>query len=259
MNIPTPQKSRRRSMPMVDDYGRLRTVIEPKMHLPLPRRGLLVATALASLLAATGCTETRYAPISAEEPGADPLRRLERVVEYERNEELLTQPFACALLLPVAGEPVAAPLAVIIEESITRHLALRIPRVIVGDFRDQQARYHGVTIASMRDALPLAKTMKCEALVEARIIAAEGTFVVFYAGYQLGLDLRVLRVRDNKELWRSRHAGSRSSGGLPLSLAAPVFVWSAASLARDEEAIHSLVDELVRRLFVTWPSARRLG
>ncbi len=234
-------------------------MIELKTLMPTLRRCPLVATALASLLAATGCTEMRYVPISAEEPGTDSLRRLERVVEYERSDELLTQPFACVLLLPIAGEPVAAPLVAAIEESITRHLALRIPRVIVGDFRDQQARYHGVTIASMRDALPLATTMKCEALVEARVIAAEGTFVIFYAGYQLGLDLRVVRVRDSKELFRSRHTGSRSSGGLPVSLAAPVSVWSAASLARDEEAIHSLVDELVRRLFVTWPSARRLG
>jgi hypothetical protein len=211
------------------------------------------------LLISVACTETKYVPIRAEETGERQSLPLERIVEFDRREELLTEPPGCVVLSPIETKTVSPALAELIEDAAIRHLSVRVRRVIAGAFRDQQARYHGIVFADPKGAPALARALGCDGLVEARITEAGATYAVFFASYRMGLELRVVRVRDGLELWRSRHLSQRMTGSVPVSLGAPVAVISASSLVSDGEAVHSLVDEILRRLFVTWPSTRRLG
>jgi hypothetical protein len=211
------------------------------------------------LLIGAACTETKYVPIRAEETGERQSLPLERIVEFDRREELLTEPPGCVVVSPLETKTVSPALATLIEESAIRHLSVRVRRVIAGAFRDQQARYHGIVLADPKGLPALARALGCDGIVEVRTTEAGATYAIFFASYRMGLELRLVRVRDGLELWRSRHLSQRMSGGVPVSLGVPVAAVSATSLASDEEAVHSLVDEILRRLFSTWPSTRRLG
>lgn len=219
------------------------------------------AAAVLAALACAACSETRYVPIQPEDAAERQALPLDRVVEFDRREELLTDPPACVLVLPPAAQDknMTVQLAALIEEAATRHLSVRARRVIAGSYRDQQARYHGVVLRDSRSAAPLARALGCDTVIELRVTEADAAYAIFFASYRMALDLRLTRVRDGVELWRGRHLSQRMAGGVPISLGAPVAAASAAALASDGEAVHALVDEILRRLFSTWPAARRLG
>ena len=213
--------------------------------------GLVVAVAV-FLVAA--CSETRYVPISETPPDEDELAWLSRVVAFERDPRLLSEPPRCVLLQPPTGEAVDPHLAIIVEETLLRHLARRTPRTVTGSYRDRLAREHGLSLARAADILRLAEVARCDSVLEARIGHSDAFYAVVFAGYRLGLDLRLIRVANGITLWRAHHVAGRTDGGLPLGLSAVTSAWSATSLVHDEEAVHSLVDDLARRLFVTWPA-----
>ncbi len=213
------------------------------------------AAILALVLGA--CAQTRYVEMLADHGDEQPAHAIARTVEYRQDDLLLTHPPSCLLVVGDAGDSVAPEMVAIIEQSLTRHLALRARRVLAGETRDRDARRLGVTGLDPGNARYLAGRLGCEGVVEYKVTDAEARYLLFYTRLAMTLDARVLRTADGMELWRARHATARSSGGPPTSFAAVFSAWSATELAGDAEAVEGLVEEIVRRLMVTWPIARR--
>ena len=211
---------------------------------------------MALLLFAAGCAQTRYVEMQGETAKDGALPALARRVEFRLDDQLLTRPLACLLVVGTGRDRIAPELAELIEQSLTRHLLQRSKRVIAGIQRDQQARYHGIAAIDRRNARLLADRLRCDGLVEYDVADAESHYLVFYTRLSMKFDVRTVRLADGAELWHARHAGARSVGGPPTSLASIVSVWSATELASDDEAAATLVEEIVRRMMATWPIAK---
>ena len=210
-----------------------------------------------AVLTASGCSQTRYVEMPPDQPAAESASSISRTVEFRLDDLLLTQPPRCLLIVGRDRERVAPELAGLIEQSLTRHLLQRMPRVISGAQREQQARYHGFPVADGANARRLAGKLGCDGLLEYEVVDAEAHYLLFYTRLSMKLDVRAIRLSDGAELWRARHATTKSSGGPPTSLASVVSIWSATELAGDDEAAAGLVEEIVRRIMATWPIVKR--
>ena len=72
-----------------------------------------------------------------------------------------------------------------------------------------------------------------------------------------GRTVRGIRIGDGRELWKARHQGIRSDGGLPLSpVSAAVSSFEATRFHLDDDITASLTDDVVRRLIATLPDTR---
>lgn len=227
-------------------------------HTPSQTCGKTIAAVALMMVAGwlSACAETRYVSFSEVSPKESDGAAVSRVVAFERDPRLLSQPPRCVVFQQLPANTVDPRLALIIEDTILRHLSRRVSRMVSGSYRDRLARERGLDPARQKDTIKLAAAAGCDAVLSAEIIDPEAFYALVIAGYRLGLDLRLVRVVDGVPMWRSRHVAQRSDGGLPLGFSALTAAWSASSFAQDEESVHSLVDDLARRLFATWPARR---
>lgn len=223
-----------------------------------PRASAIVAVAWAIAVAGLvgACAETRYTSFAEAPPPSDDLATLPRVVAFERDPRLLSERPRCVLVQSASSESVDPQLAAIVEDSLVRYLSRRAASVVAGSYRDRLAREHGLDPSQAPDLPKLARTARCDTVLAVRILDPEALYAVVIATYRLGLELQLVRIADEATLWRARHVTRRSEGGLPLGLSALTSAWSASAFAQDEETVHSLADDIARRLFATWPAAR---
>ena len=122
------------------------------------------------------------------------------------------------------------------------------------------ARRMACDLVRSEDRLALAEALDCDTIVVTELTGADHSFLLVWSEVRIGLDVRLVRIRDQRVLWRGRHVADRSAGGLPLSplgIAAQAF--SSVRFSSDPEVWHSVLDDAVRRIVSTLPDARTIA
>jgi hypothetical protein len=219
------------------------------MTAPLP----ILAVSLAAVVL-SACTETRYVAYddSEKEGGA-----FNRTVEFEVKKTFYDDPPECAVVLPFQVEGKAHPHSGIIENAMARQLSGRMTRVVGPMERNHLTRNLAVDLSHTGDRKTFARSTKCGFVLEAKPWNTESTYLVFWSQARIGLEMSLIRVRDDKVVWQARHVAARSDGGIPLSPVSAIYnIFQAASFQGDGDVNFSLADDAVRRIVKTLPDVR---
>ncbi len=216
-------------------------------------RARLIAMAVAAALFVGACSSTSYGPFLEDAAAPAPL---ERRVAYELDDAYYSERFSCVAIIAVAGQPFGE-LALEIETSLARHASTYFGSVIGAAETRRLERSLGLTLDDPGDRRWFARRKKCELLLAWRAVDVSSTNALVWSEQRLGLELELIRARDGKILWHARHVTRRSDGGLPLSLfSAPITAFEAARFSEDTDVVPSMIDDVLRRTFVTLPVLR---
>ena len=209
--------------------------------------------AVISAVMLSGCAQTSY---RAYESAGSATPLVDREVRYALDREYYADSPACVAVMPAKGD-VGAEVATGVERSMARYLSQRVSRVISPLERRRIVREGGLDLARGDGRRLFAGIAGCAHFAEAEIKGAENTFVGVWSQRSIDLTLRLGRNSDGKVLWRAAHVASRSDGGLPLSAFSVAFnAIEAARFQNDDDVVPSMIDDVVRRIFVTLPDMR---
>lgn len=213
------------------------------------------AAVLLISVATVACSQVQYRtdnnnPTEATLP-------FERTVDYHVTRDFYDDPPRCAVIRPLRGGAAVTERGRLIEQAAARQLSFRLDRVIGPDYRDRLARELAVDLESESGGRRFANATRCDAALEISTDGPETTFALVWAAAKLELSLRLIRVRDGRELWRGRHAASRSEGTLPISpVSIPIGAFSAGRFHGDTDVFPSMADDVTRRILVSLPDTR---
>lgn len=201
----------------------------------------------------SGCARTQYRPY--EESSNSPID-LSQTVDSIVNPAFRDNPPDCIVVLPLKGTG-NSNFAGRIEKALVRHLSDNFPRVVGGQARDAAVTKlaFDMTISVDRRDFPLA--INCDAIFEYKVFKPRHVNVVIWSEIMIGLEARLVRLRDGLELWKARHIARRSEGGLsfsPFDLA--VNAYEATALSSDGDVVESVTEDLVRRLLKSMPDMK---
>lgn len=216
------------------------------------RAAVLVVSAAVVLMA---CTETRYTNLT----DITDIEQLPLyVVGVNITPALFDERSDCTIVLPpkaVAGLDMIEPL---VERTLGRHLSQKFARVIDGPKRRTVVRNYSLELRYPADRRDLAAITKCGTYLRTRIAGPGRTNLLVWSQVKIGLELTLIRVRDDRVLWRAMHRTDRSAGGVPFSpVGAIVHVISSASFTLDEDIVDSVVEDGIRRMVRALPDIRR--
>ena len=211
----------------------------------------------ASLLGAllvVACTETKYVPYDQAQTGPEfPYR----TVAFEIDREFYNNFPSCVLIMPPMAPEGIEKLPLIVETAIGRHLTEKFSRVIVPVERSIAVRRMAIDLTHPDDRKVLAKHLGCDTFVFTDLVDPKPTFLIVWSQIRLGIKLRMIRVGDDRVLWRAQHFANRSEGGIPLSpLGFLADSFSSTRFAADREIAESVVDDAIRRLVAPLPNVR---
>ena len=214
----------------------------------LPLLAMLAMTALAA------CAETRYVAYEDDEAIAS---LFSRSVAFKVAGAYYRDPPDCAVVMPFLADGRRPANAAIIENALARHLSAKVSSVVAAAERRRLARTLAVDLSRAQGRAALARAAGCGFLVEAAPWGGDGAYALVWTQARIGLEVRMIRARDDRVVWRARHAATRSKGGLPLSpFSAVTNVLTAARFNADGDVAFSMADDAVRRIFETLPSTR---
>ncbi len=201
------------------------------------------------------CTQVQYR--DDNNTPSDASLPFERTVDYQVSREFYVDPPRCAFIVPLQGAAAGTERGRVLEQAVARQLSLRLDRVIGPDRRDRLAREMAVDLQTESGSRRFAVASRCDAAVEVSTDGPEATFALVWAAAKLSLSLRLVRVRDGSELWRGRHAASRSEGTFPLSpLSIPIGAIGAGRFHSDADVFPSMADDVARRILISLPDTR---
>jgi hypothetical protein len=217
---------------------------------------IILAAALVAVPAA--CAETRYQAYDANPAAGSPF---DRTVEFQLTRAFFEDPPACATVLSFAAASGSgdggAGEGALVEDAVSRHLSLKLARVIGPHSRDRLARDMAVDLVDPRHRAAFARNARCDAFVTVRPWGGEGMFAVFWTQARIGIEIEMTRARDGRLLWKARHSATRSEGGLPLSPFAAAFsLFEVGRFETDGDMPASIIEDAVRRVATTLPDAR---
>jgi len=197
------------------------------------------------------CAETSFEAFDARDRGEVGALGL-RVVNYELSEMFFRSPPSCVLVLPVRD---AGDAALLIEESATRFLRGRFERVIGPHERRDDERRLALLTSTEEGRRTYLADQRCDTYLTLRLEQAEAIYALFWSARRIGLSASLNRTHDNQLIWRAAHTARRSDGGLPLSfLSIPLATYESTKFHLDNDAVPSMVDDVVRRMFSTLPA-----
>jgi hypothetical protein len=202
------------------------------------------------------CAETRYVKLGeADETTNSPYR----IVKVEMSEELIHSYPECVTIMPVIGKYNGSKGSQLVELSLSRHLHQKITRVIGPIERDYVARGMAADLGNSHDRQDVLTALSCEALLAVEVVEPEASSLLVWSRVRLGLDVKLMRWQDSKVLWRAKHIGQRSGGGFPVSIFGVVTeTYQSANFASDREVLHSMIDDVVRRIVASLPNGMRI-
>jgi hypothetical protein len=214
-------------------------------------RNLVFTVLIAQALSA--CTTTTY---RSHETKVPETMLASRDVFFDVADGLYRDPPDCVTILPSpAGTPLE--LAKIVERAAARHLREKVQRVIGPKARRRAGQKLTLDLTNKQDRKRFARIRTCRYFLEIHEVKAGDVYALVWSERSLTLALSLQRARDGAVAWRATHTASRSDGGLPLS---PISLGGAAiragMLHGDQEALPSLLDDAMRRMFVTLPDMR---
>jgi hypothetical protein len=208
------------------------------------------------LLGLQGCGPTAHVPLSEVTDQASPA--VFRTVGFHLSEAFWQAAPDCVVILP-SGPAAAASFegeARAVERAAARQAFERFDRVIGPDNRDRLERRLGLDLSNTGDRRRFARLTRCGHGIA---VAPEGgmAWAMVWAEVQITVELAMSALEDDKILWQARHTARRGDGGLPVS---PVSILmaagAAAAFAQDGDVMPSLIDDALRRTFLTLPDVR---
>ena len=209
--------------------------------------GMLVALALSA------CNTTTYRSYDSPVDESTPVFR---DVRYDVADNFYRDPPNCAVVL-AAPEDTPTELADMVERAADRHLREKLLRVISPAERQRVVRDLVLDLNNNQDRTRFARMRNCHHILRIHQAKADDTYAVVWSERQVTIELALHTARDSAVIWRAEHTASRGDGGLAMS---PLGLGGAALRAGlshgDSEITPSLVDDAMRRLFVTLPDLR---
>ena len=204
----------------------------------------------------TACAETTYTRFNED---SEALSFSTRTVSVEISPDFYNNFPNCTLILPSEAKIELAPIKELVEASLARFFTKKITRVIDGPTRNIHARRNSIDLTLPSDQKELAELLNCDAVVRTRIVNAGKTYLMVWSQVQIALEVIMIRVRDNKLLWRASHVADRSRGGIPLSpLGIVMDTFTSTNFSMDVEVMESVIDDAARRITRSLPNARIL-
>jgi len=215
----------------------------------------LLAVLLAPIFL-SGCLKTSYQPLALSSgPQAKEESFFERRVDFQLTNSFFAAAPSCAAI--VTKSPASPAIVRLVEESVERHLATRLPRVISGGRLRRVETTLGIDMASESDRRVFARQLRCNVVVEIDLGPVEDNYFVVWAQRGLTINLAMRGIMDGKLLWQARHTAGRADGGLPISIIdLPMSAVRAGMLRGDPELFASIADDAVRRMMKTLPDIR---
>ena len=204
-------------------------------------------------LALSACTATTY---RSHETKVQDTTLASHDVLFDIADGIYRDPPDCVTIL---SAPTGAPLglAKIAERAAARHLREKVQRVIGPRSRHKAEQKLALDLSDRQDQKRFAKIENCRFFLTIHEAISDDVYALVWSERSLTLALTIQRARDGAVVWRATHSASRSDGGLPLS---PFSLGGAAiragMLHGDQEALPSLLDDAMRRMFVTLPDMR---
>ena len=218
----------------------------------MARQELLFATTF-GVLVLGGCAQTSYRPFAAEGDTPVPFAR---EIRFERTDAMFRDPPDCVTVLPAEGD-VSRELASMAEASVARQLTGKVARVIGPQERLERVRKLAVDLGTESDRRYFARTERCRFVVKIAVVELGNVYLLVWSERRIGLSLELVRVEEGETLWRAHHTARRGDGGLPLSpVSVAMSAFEAGSFQADDDVLPSLLDDVLRRMFVTLPDFR---
>jgi len=218
----------------------------------------LAVAALAMVL--TGCAETAY--VEHGNPGAITAKAKEdafaRTVDFHLARAFYETPPSCVMVMPTTLKNVPLHVRQSIEDTVARHLASRVDKVIDARRVAGEARTRVFDPAFAPDRKRLARALGCDTVAEIESAGLDSVYAVVWAEISVDVHLTLKRARDAEVLWRGRHRARRGDGGLPIGLfGAGGGALAAGRLAGDADVLPSIIDDSLRRMMASLPDMRR--
>jgi hypothetical protein len=224
----------------------------------IERLPVVAVAALAMTLA--GCAETAY----VEHANARAVTAkgeedaFARTVDFHLARAFYATPPGCVMVAPTNLKTVPAGVRQAIEDTVARHLASRVDRVIDARRAAGEARRQAFDPAFAPDRARLARALQCDTVAEIDSAALDSLYAVVWTEISVDVHLTLKRARDGEVLWRGRHRARRGDGGLPIGLfGAGGGALAAGRLAGDADVLPSIIDDSLRRMMASLPDVRR--
>ena len=102
------------------------------------------------------------------------------------------------------------------------------------------------------------KKENCTSYAEVELLATEDDFLLVWARKALKISIRLYDANNGNTLWTAKHRAGRTGGSVPLSiLSAGVSIARAMRVSEDSDIYESIIDDAVRRMAKTLPSAKK--
>jgi len=98
----------------------------------------------------------------------------------------------------------------------------------------------------------IASALKCDALLIGEVIDYSSNHLGFYSQASIGVQMKLVRAKNNELLWEGNHIAKSQAGSVPLSPIGIIMgIYSAMENMTPEQMVH-VEDDLFRRLLSTW-------
>ena len=219
----------------------------------MTRRRINVALAQLAVLLLGACVTTNH---TSYRETTDPTSPLDRQVVYHLDRAFYKDPPDCVVVMS-SRDTINSQLALMIEESIARHLTMKVSRIIGPAERRRLERELAVDLSSTEGQKRLGQATNCRGFLSWRTLEVADGYALVYSSRSLGLELEMTRLSDDTTLWSASHVTQRWDGGIPLSPFSIAFsAFEATQFHTDQDILPSMVDDAVRRIFVTLPDMR---
>tara|TARA_Y100000588_G_scaffold395003_1_gene519018 strand:+ start:4035 stop:4697 length:663 start_codon:yes stop_codon:yes gene_type:complete len=215
-------------------------------------RACLTLTSILLFSSAIGaCTQTRYHSINAHEEMEMPFSRN---VYFRIADAFYTDPPHCLIVMPTTDIEVPLDVVNIVEQALALHLSKKVARVIGPEDRRSAERKLALNVKNPLDRRYLARNERCQAYLAWQLKDYDDSYILVWSRKKIGLEVKLMLIENDTELWFASHTTYRSEGGLPLSLLSlPIAAAEATIFNQDAEQLTSMVNDAVRRLIVTLP------
>jgi len=180
----------------------------------------------------------------------------EREVRFQLSRLFYSDFPECVVIFPTVGKEHRG-LHKSLEDALTRHLVLKVPKVLSSEERRSLEKKMAVSIGSEDGRQLFAQNSGCRHAARINLMDAEDSFLGVWSQKKITIEARLFRISDERDLWLSRHAVSRSDGSLPVSpLSVGVGLYKASAHSSDPDILMSMIDDALRRMMVTIPTIR---
>jgi len=177
-----------------------------------------------------------------------------RNVYFRIADAFYTDPPHCLIVMPTTDIEVPLDVVNIVEQALALHLSKKVARVIGPEDRRSAERKLALNVKNPLDRRYLARNERCQAYLAWQLKEYDDSYILVWSRKKIGLEVKLMLIENDTELWFASHTTYRSEGGLPLSLLSlPIAAAEATIFNQDAEQLTSMVNDAVRRLIVTLP------